>query len=57
MAVPNNSVGIAYTKDAAKLMRKEIQKITGRKGHYLKMPNSTNYWVWVEAKDTSQVKK
>ena len=48
MAVPSNSVGVAYGKEAAKALRKEVAKLTGRKGHYLKMPNSTEYWVWVD---------
>jgi hypothetical protein len=49
MSKPSNSVGVAYNKEAAKELRKEIQNSLhdGRKAHYLKMPGIDRYWVWI----------
>ncbi len=46
---PSPSIGIAYNKEVAKLLRREIQKNLhdGRKAHYLNIPNSKKYWVWI----------
>lgn len=54
----SNSVGVAYSKEAAKQLRAEIQKSLqdGRKAHYMKIPNIVfdRYWVWIDSSNGMQ---
>ncbi len=56
--------GYAETKEAAKELRREIQKIIGegRKAHYMKLPPSFSkgkykYWVWCDGLDNETILK
>ena len=51
------SYGFAENKEAAKELRRELNKLPNRKGHYTKLVNSEGYHVWTEITDWEAEKK